>query len=785
MIVASLLFARSDWLLPALAGAAAISLLMLWLYRRLWRDTPAFRVGAVAKLVALALLALCLAEPLWSSQRVRPGANLFLLVADNSRSLSLHDARQAKSRGERLRDGLTDTKAPWQVRLEQDFELRRYQFDALPRYVADFAGLSFTEDRTQLGETLRTLADRLKDRPVAGLLLFTDGNSTDDVSQVDWSTLPPVYPVPIGASDGHRDLSIASVATTTTAFEDAPVTLQVELAAVGLKNETVIVRVDDEQGQAVKHESQSLSQTGSPTVFRFQLRPIKTGVTFYRVRAAIGDDLSAFDAADRPREVTLDNNSRLVAVDRGTGPYRLLYVSGRPNWELKFLRRALADDDQLDLTALIRIAKKEAKFDFRGRDGESSNPLFRGFDKVDEETERYDQPVLVRLNTKSPEELRDGFPKTAEDLYQFHAVIIDDLEAAFFTAEQLSLLERFVSERGGGVLLLGGLESFRQGGYQKTAVGRMLPVYLDAQQSMPPATGYRLALTREGWLEPWARLRSTELEETRRLREMPGFLTMNTVSGLKPGASVIGEAVDPQGRKAPALVAQRYGKGRSAALMIGDLWRWQLERTDDQRANDDLGKAWRQMLRWLIVDVPDPVELKAVRESGGATGLMSIEARIRDKEYRPQDNAVVTVDVTTPDGSPLSLTTEPSLKEPGLYETTVASRPAGAWRAKVTVSDPDGKPLGASATGWAADFAAEELARVSPNRPLLERIAQETGGQVVEWDDLSRFVETLPNREAPLTETTTTPLWHNPLVWLLIVAGLCTEWGLRRRRGLP
>jgi len=785
MILASLLFARSDWLLPALAAAAVVAVVVLLLYRRLFRDAPAFRWGALAKLTALALLAICLAEPLWSSQRVRPGANLFLLVADNSRSLSLHDARQTKSRGELLRETLSDTKSDWQVRLEQDFEVRRYQFDALPKYVADFAGLTFADDRTQLGETLRTLADRLKDRPVAGILLFTDGNSTDDVSQVDWSALPPVYPVPIGAVESHRDLAIAKVATTTTSFEDAPVTLQVELAALGLKDEMVVVRVDDEQGQAVKHAAQPLSKNDLPTVFRFQLRPIKTGVTFYRVRAAIGDDLAAFDQADAAAEVTLDNNARLVAVDRGTGPYRLLYVSGRPNWEVKFLRRALDDDDQLDLTSLIRIAKKEAKFDFRGREGESSNPLFRGFDKVNEETERYDQPVLVRLDTRTPEELRDGFPKTPEELYQFHAVIVDDLESAFFTAEQLSLLERFVSERGGGVLMLGGLESFRQGNYQKTAVGRLLPVYLDAAPVMPPATGFRLALTREGWLEPWARLRSTEAEETRRLREMAGFHTLNSVSGLKPGASVIAEVLDPQGRKQPALVAQRYGQGRSAALLIGDLWRWQLESTDDQRTHDDLGKAWRQMLRWLIVDVPDRVELKAVSAASGAAGLMRLEARIRDKEFRPQDNAAVTVSVTPPEGSPLVLTTEPSLKEPGLYETTVSSRPAGPWRATVNVLDPDGQPLGTGATGWAADFAAEELARVAPNHALLERIANETGGQVVTLAELDSLVESLPNREAPLTETTTTPLWHNPLVWLLIVAGLCTEWGLRRRRGLP
>ena len=37
-------------------------------------------------------------------------------------------------------------------------------------------------------------------------------------------------------------------------------------------------------------------------------------------------------------------------------------------------------------------------------------------------------------------------------------LVVDDLEAGFFTHDQLSLIQRFVSERGGGLLLLGGTE---------------------------------------------------------------------------------------------------------------------------------------------------------------------------------------------------------------------------------------------------------------------------------------------------------------------------------------
>src|SRR6185436_2671702 len=128
-------------------------------------------------------------------------------------------------------------------------------------------------------------------------------------------------------------------------------------------------------------------------------------------------------------------------------------------------------DDQVQLVGLFRIARREPKFEFRGRAGEANNPLFRGFTNTSpDEVERYDQPVLVRLNTKDEFELRGGFPKVPEDLYEYHAVIIDDLEAEFFTSDQKTLLQKFVSERGGGFLMLGGAESFAQGKYQRTPI---------------------------------------------------------------------------------------------------------------------------------------------------------------------------------------------------------------------------------------------------------------------------------------------------------------------------
>ena len=73
-----------------------------------------------------------------------------------------------------------------------------------------------------------------------------------------------------------------------------------------------------------------------------------------------------------------------------------------------------------------------------------------------------------------------------------HAVIIGDVEADFFTHDQMVLLQRFVSERGGGFLMLGGAESFRQGNYAGTVIGSLLPVYLDRPPAARLPTDWKL-----------------------------------------------------------------------------------------------------------------------------------------------------------------------------------------------------------------------------------------------------------------------------------------------------
>ena len=54
------------------------------------------------------------------------------------------------------------------------------------------------------------------------------------------------------------------------------------------------------------------------------------------------------------------------------------------------------------------------------------------------------------------DELINGFPSTAAELFGYEAVIIGSYEAASLTPDQHRLLKEFVDKRGGTVLMLAG-----------------------------------------------------------------------------------------------------------------------------------------------------------------------------------------------------------------------------------------------------------------------------------------------------------------------------------------
>lgn len=794
--LATLAFANESWMWVALVFGAASIFILTFTYRKSPLRGPQKFFAATLKLVGLILLALILMEPVILDELPRKNANEVAIVADNSSGLTVALDANEPSPAEQLTSALVNSETnlypEWLARIDDTFRLQPFLFDGSLRRVDEFSELSFAENRSDLATALGRIRQRFDKRPLAAIVAFTDGNATDaeelDTTLAKWSEVAenagvPVYPVILGdPSPEARDLSVNHVTAETTQFEDAQVTLNIEAAARGHFPDPVEVFAVNEAGKelAVKEVVFPEPVSGGPVSralpVRLQLSAMPPGISFLKVGIR--------QSAEKPAEELTDrNNEKQISVNRGSGPYRILYVSGRPNWEYKFLRRSLAMDSEIELVGLIRIAKREPKFEWRGRTGESSNPLFRGFrSEIPEETRKYDEPVLVRLNVSDASELRDGFPKSAEDLFDtYKAIIIDDLEASFFTQEQQELIDQYVSRRGGTLLMLGGQESFQPGLWENTPIGRVLPVYLDKIRNGPPSLESAFDLTREGWLEPWMRLRSSKDEETNRLAYMTPFFAVNQISAIKPGASILSTVIDSERRTLPAIITQRYGEGKSAAVTIADFWRWGMK---DPEQQVNLARSWRQLVRWAINEVPSRVELEKEEVNSGPLPLTKLSVRVQTKTFDPQDDATVILTVSHQDGETSTLSAEPSLTDPGLFTTEYASENPSGYRVQASVLDGEGEEIGTDEIARTINPEADEFAKLGPNQSTLERIAAETGGKMLRLDELAELPALLKTLDLPISEVRQRPLWHTPWLFLIALACFLGEWVIRRRQGI-
>ena len=205
-----------------------------------------------------------------------------------------------------------------------------------------------------------------------------------------------------------------------------------------------------------------------------------------------------------------------------------------------------------------------------------------------------------------------------------------------------------------------------------------------------------------------------------------------------------------------------------------------------------MDKAWRQLLRWLVADVPNEVELTAEPQPDDAAGAMQLQVRVRDQKFQPMDNAAVLVEVQpvmteggTAGTNSIRLRAEPSASEAGMYQVAYVPHLTGGYRATAFVTNSVGVEVGRAAARWTTDMAAEEFRSLTPNVALLEDIARKTGGEVVAANKLNEFARKLPQHHAPVMEAWTFPLWHTPVMFGFALACLVSEWGLRRWKGMP
>jgi Ca-activated chloride channel homolog len=104
-----------------------------------------------------------------------------------------------------------------------------------------------------------------------------------------------------------------------------------------------------------------------------------------------------------------------------------------------------------------------------------------------------EQEVVV--DVRPPE----GTPRTLSDLENYELIILANVPATSLSMRQMDVIRTYVRDLGGGMLMLGGENSFGLGGYYKTAVEEILPVRSDFEKEKEnPSLAIVLVIDKSG-----------------------------------------------------------------------------------------------------------------------------------------------------------------------------------------------------------------------------------------------------------------------------------------------
>jgi hypothetical protein len=302
------------WL--ALAAIAVIAALLL-----LGRSR-----GAAARVAALALIALAIANPSFTREDREPLSSVAVVVVDKSPSQNFGDRTKQT---EQAREALVD-----QLKKIKGLEVRAVE-----------AGQADGEtDGTHLfGALASTLADVPVDR-VAGAFMITDGRVHDiPANAAALGFQAPVHALITGHKD-ERDRRIAISA--------AP-----RFGIVG-QIQTITYRLDD-QGVSGDHARVVVRRDGEV----INERTVASGQTVnvdINIKHA-GPNIVEIEASPLDNELTLVNNRAVVAIDGVRDKLRVLLVSGEPHSGERTWRNLLKSDPSVDLVhfTILRPPEKQ------------------------------------------------------------------------------------------------------------------------------------------------------------------------------------------------------------------------------------------------------------------------------------------------------------------------------------------------------------------------------------------------------------------------------------------
>ena len=690
----------------------------------------------VLQTALVALVLFLLWHPAISIATLRPQQTIVAVLVDDSRSMATKDgARGTKTRLEEavgvLNQGVID-------RVGERFQVRLYRFGKAVERIGKPVELTASGGASRIGDSLKQAMAEASTLPLGAVVLLSDG--ADNSGGIDLETIAairqkriPVHAVGFGKEKFDRDVEIDEVILPARTLADSRLNAQVTLRQNGYEKRKT--RLSVREGNKVLATSEvTLKSDGAPQTETLLFNAGMAGARTFQV---------SVDPLDGEQNTANNALSRLVSVE-SVKP-RVLYFDGEPQWEFKFIRRAIEEDRSLGLVTMIRMTQ---------------NKIYRqGVDK--------------------PKELEDGFPAKADELFAYQALVFGSVEASYFTTAQQELIREFANRRGGGMIFLGGRATLGDGGYLRSPLAEMLPVQIPDRKGTFHRDEASAELTPVGRESLICRLEERPEKNADRWKKMPVMADYQEVGDPKPGAVVLLETLAPGRRKLPLLAIQNYGRGRTAVFATSGSWRWQMQQPLPDKTHEMF---WQQFLRWAVADTPGRVHASTPRPVLSDETSVKLRAEVRDRNFKMVPSAKVEARIIGPEGTAAVVEMNPVPDEDGVYAGEWAAEKPGSYVAEVVALQD--KEETRDAIAFRREDGVAENFHTGQNRELLEKLAESTGGRYYTPAEASTLADRISYSEAGLTVRDTKDLWDMPIVFFLALLLRSGEWVLRRKWGV-
>ena len=542
------------------------------------------------------------------------------------------------------------------------------------------ARLAATDPQSPLGDALRSILVDHDATTLAGVVLVSDGQSNGPTPLSSALTMArrdevALYPVGLGSSQPPTNVRVVDLEAPRRVYPGDKFVVAAVLQATGRSTLEVDVELidaldddgedvaagDNEDaavtslpgGEVLQSQHVRLEPDASLTDIRFEIEPQTVGRRRLAVRiVAPADDHNRIDDMQTARYEVVARKLKVLAI------------AGGPTREYRFVRNLFYRDESVQLDVWLQT----------GRPGMSQDA----------------------------DAMLTAFPETAEELFEYDAVVMFDPDWAAIGTASLDLMDRFLTQQAGGMVLVAGPVyhpriTADRGDARTNQIRGFFPVNLATRGPLLGGgrqggrNAWPLQFTPEAATAEFFWIADTPQQSFEIWQEVGSVYDFVGVKSAKPGAKVYAYFSDPtteiSGNLPIYFASQFYGAGRVYFQGSGEMWR--LRAAGDQYFDN----YYTKLIRWvsegrLLRDSKRGVLLAdASRAMVGQT--VTLRAVLVDDQYQPLNEPFVTAKLLSPDGRFRDLRLTPAADSPrgGTYTGNFVATKSGGYEIQLTVGD--------------------------------------------------------------------------------------------------